>query len=130
MNKHLPKLPQYVLGLIYFVFGAAGLFNLLPQPTDIPPPLQIFMNGLMVTKYFFPLLKATEMICGLLLLIGIAPALMLVILAPITLNILLLHGFVTPGLKELVLPVIMVGLHIFTARRFWSTYKPLFSKQA
>lgn len=128
MPTIIAKIARYLLGLIYFVFGGAGLFNLLPAPPEMPERMQTFMNGIMATGYFFPLLKATEMVCGLLLLLGFAPALALVILAPITLNILFVHAFMTPGAQELVLPVIMIVAHLLAATNFSNVYKPLFKR--
>jgi len=128
MKALAPKISRYLLGLIFFIFGGAGLLNLFPPPPDMPAALSTFMAGIMATGYFFPLLKATETICGLLLLIGIAPSLALVILAPVTLNIVLLHAFVTPGLQNLVLPLIMVVLHITAAKAYWPIYRPLFQR--
>lgn len=128
MKKHLLKISRYLLGLIFFIFGGAGLFNLIPPPPDMPEALQTFMAGLMVTKYFMPFLKLTETLCGLLLLLGVAPALVLVILAPITINIFMVHLFVTPGAQNLVLPVVMIALHVMAATAYWSVYKPLFQK--
>ena len=129
MKKHFPKISRYLLGLIFFVFGGAGLLNLLPPPPDMPAKLQAFMNGMMATGYFFPFLKLTETICGFCLLAGIAPALILIILAPITLNIILVHAFLTPGIQNLVLPLIILVLLLASAKQYWSVYKPLFKKQ-
>jgi putative oxidoreductase len=129
MKDKIPFFAKYGLGLIFFVFGGAGLFNLFPPPPDMPEKLQTFMTGLMAAGYFFPLLKLTEMICGLMLLIGFAPALVLVILAPISLNIFLVHAFLTPGLENIVLPVVILVLHILAARLYWPKYKPLFGKK-
>lgn len=128
MKKLAPKISRYILGLIFFVFGAAGLFNLLPAPPpeSMPPALATFMAGIMAAKYFFPLLKLTETVCGLLLLLGIARALVLVILAPITLNIVLLHAFVTPGLENMIVPVIVLISHIIAATAYCDLYRPLF----
>ncbi|PJB54173.1 MAG: acyltransferase, partial [Bdellovibrio sp. CG_4_9_14_3_um_filter_39_7] len=69
MNKNIPIISRYILGLIFLVFGVAGLFNLIPPPPNMPEGLMTFMSGLMASKYFFPLLKLTESVCGLLLLI-------------------------------------------------------------
>ena len=128
MQTKLSLGSRYLLGLIFFIFGGAGLFNLFPPPPDLPADLQTFMSGMMVTKYLFPLIKGTEMIAGLLLILGVAPALMLVILAPISLNIFLVHFFLTPGLQNLVLPLIIVGLHVLSAVNYWAVFKPLFAK--
>ncbi len=106
---------RYVLGLIYTVFGAMGLFNLMPPPPDLPERMQTFMNGMMATGYFFTLLKLTETLCGICLLLGIAPALMLVILAPITINIFMVHFFMTPGINNLVVPIVLVVSHVLAA---------------
>jgi uncharacterized membrane protein YphA (DoxX/SURF4 family) len=129
MKQKLPMIARYLLGLIFFVFGGAGLLNLLPPPPDMPEKLMTFMNGLMATGYFFPLLKGTETLCGLLLITGFAPALALVILAPISINIFMLHAFVTPGLNNLVLPLTIAILHIVAAKGYWHIYKPLFNRK-
>ena len=126
--KHLPKISRYLLGLIFFIFGGAGLLNLFPPPPDMPQALSSFTNAIVATGYFFPFLKGTETVCGFLLLLGVAPALMLVILAPITIQILLLHFFLTPGLQNLVLPILILLLHLASAMAYWSIYRPLFGR--
>lgn len=128
MKEKLPIVTRYILGLLFFIFGAAGLFNLIPPPADLPQDMLTFMSGMMVTKYFFPFLKLTETICGLLLLLGIAPALALIILAPITLNIVLVHLFLTPGPSNLVIPLVILVLHAISATYYWPVYAPLFMK--
>ena len=128
MREKLPIITRYLLGLLFFVFGGAGLFNLIPPPPDLPQEMQTFMAGMMVTKYFFPLLKITETVCGLLLLLGIAPALALIILAPITLNIILVHTFLTPGFENLIMPLGILVLHVISATYYWPLYAPLFKK--
>lgn len=128
MKQKLPTIARYLLGLIFFIFGGAGFFNLIPTPPDLPEKLVAFTNGLMEAKYFFPLLKGTETFCGLLLLLGIAPALVLIVLAPISLNIILVHLFLTPGVQNQIMPVAIVALHVLAATKYWSLYRPLFSR--
>ncbi len=128
LKSMAPKISRYLLGLMFFIFGGAGLLNLFPPPPDMPEALQTFMTGIMATGYFFLVLKGTETLCGLLLLVGIAPALMLVILAPITLQILLLHGFLTPGLQNLIVPLLILIFHVTAATGYWHIYRPLFSR--
>ena len=86
------------MGLVFTLSGAFGLF-FAPNPTDLPPDLLVFMKQLESWQYFLPLLKSTELVCGLMLLSGLFVPLALVVLAPIILNILLVHIYIlTDGL--------------------------------
>lgn len=122
---------RIILGLIYTVFGSMGLaiaFGLMKMPdSPMPEAAETFMKGIMATGYFFPLLKITEVACGLMILSGRAAALGLVIIAPVTLHILLFHGCLTPGLGNLVLPLLMVAAQILAMSAYWKIYRPLFS---
>ena len=123
---------RIVLGLIYFVFGSMGLaiaFGFMKMPLSPMPEAALeFMKGIMATGYFFPVLKITETTCGFLLLIGLAAPLALVILAPITLQIILFHTMLTPGISNLFLPLGMVIAHCTAMAAYWNLYRPLFSK--
>lgn len=128
MKQKLPIIARYLLGLLFTIFGAAGLLNLIPPPPDLPEKLMAFMNGIMAAQYFFPLLKSTEIVCGILLLSGFAPALALVVLAPISINILFVHLFLTPGLENLIMPLAIIVLHAMAATKYWNIYRPLFAR--
>jgi uncharacterized membrane protein YphA (DoxX/SURF4 family) len=126
--KKVAFIARLILGLIFFMAGIVGLLQLAPPPPDMPEKLKVFMDGIMATTYFFPLLKTTETVCGLLLLTGFAPALALIILAPIMINILCVHAFLTPGLQNLALPIFMLAMHLLAASAYWPVYQPLFRK--
>lgn len=113
MKAKLPLIARVLLGLIFFVFGLIGLLNLIPPPDDLPEQLKAFNSGLMAAVYFFPLLKITEVICGALLLIGMFVPLALVVLAPIVLNIFLVHAFLAP--EGLPIAVVAGGLLVYLA---------------
>ncbi len=85
---------RILYGLLFVVFGLNGFLQFIPVP-PMPEKAAAFMGGLMQSGYFFPLLKATEIICGALVLAGFFAPLALVIMAPIVLNILCFHIFVT-----------------------------------
>lgn len=119
---------RYLLGLAFFLSGIVGLFNLVPPPAEMPPALMDFFKGMMAAKYFFPLLKGTEMVCGLFLLIGVAPALMLLILAPVTINIFFIHAFLTPGVENIVVPVLLIILHALASVNYWNVFRPLLKR--
>jgi len=97
MKSKLPLVARIILGLIFLLSGIVGLFNLVPPPDNLPQDMVTFMNGMMATKYLFPLVKGTEIICGALLIMGFFVPLALIVLAPVVLNIFLLHVFMQPS---------------------------------
>jgi uncharacterized membrane protein YphA (DoxX/SURF4 family) len=94
-NK-IPTVARVVLGLVFFVFGLNGFLHFLPQP-PIPAAAGAFAGALAASGYFFPLLKATEVVAGALLLAGVFVPFALTLLAPIIVNIVAFHLFLAPG---------------------------------
>lgn len=132
MMKIIHTASRILLGLIYFIFGGMGLMIALGLMTPEMPPMtpgaEAFFKGILGSGYFFPLLKSTEVLCGLLLLIDLGAPLALVVIAPVTLHILLFHLFLTPGVENLPLPVAMVALQTVAMLGYMKKYRPLFSK--
>jgi putative oxidoreductase len=117
MMKKLPLFARVLLGAIFVVFGLNGFLNFIPMSSMPPMPekAMAFMGGLMGSGYFFPLLKGTEVVCGLLLLAGAFVPLALVVLAPIVLNIFLFHAFLAPSgvPMAIVIGTLMIYLSFF-----------------
>jgi putative oxidoreductase len=120
MKRYIPIVARVLLGFVFFAAGLAGLLNLVPAPPNLPPDLITFNQGLMASHYFMPLLKITETVCGLLLLSGFFVPLALVILAPIVLNVFMVHAFMEPS--GLPLAIILGLLTIYLS--FFSPYSP------
>lgn len=130
MKAKLNLTLRVLFGLLFFASGLAGLLNLVPPPPDMPQNLKTFMDGMMATTYFMPLLKTTEMVCGLLLMLGQFVPLSLVILAPIVLNIFFVHAFMAPS--GLALACIIGAMEIylaFFAEPYASTIRQLFRRK-
>lgn len=113
---------RYLLGVIFFVFGLNGFLNFIPVPPMEPGPAVSFMEGMMAVGYFFPVLKGVEVICGLLLLSGFFVPLALIILAPITIQILLYHRFVAGGPP---MDIFINLLMLVAAWGYRGTFRPL-----
>lgn len=128
MKAKIPLIARVLLGLVMFASGLAGLLQLAPPPADMPENLATFFKGISATGYFLTLLKGTETVCGLLLLIGYFVPLALVVLAPIVLNIFLVHAFMAPsGLPlALILGLLMIYLSFFSP--YSSPIRQLFKK--
>ena len=86
---------RVALGLVFFIFGLNGFFDLFSTPTP-EDTAHGFLTGLAAAPYFFPLLKGVEAACGALLLWGRYVTLSLVALAPVVVNIVIFHAFLDP----------------------------------
>jgi len=95
VQRYVPVVLRYLMGIIFFVFGLNGFFHFIPQP-PMEGGAAAFAGALFATGYMFPLLKATEVVAGVLLLGNRFVALALALLAPITINIFLFHTVLTP----------------------------------
>jgi uncharacterized membrane protein YphA (DoxX/SURF4 family) len=124
LSSKLPTVARVLLGLVFFVFGLNGFLHFLPQP---PPPARAlgFVGGLASAGYFFPLLKATEVVAGALLLAGFVP-IALTLLAPIVVNIVAFHTFLAPGNWPVVGIVLASEIYLAVVHR--AAFAPLFTR--
>ena len=111
-----------LMGLL-FIFGAVVfLFNLFTPP-PMEGPLKTFNEGLAASGYFFTFLKVTELVCGILLVVGRYVPLALVILSPIIVNILMVHLFLDRS--GLPVAIFLVLANIFIAYYYRDRFEPL-----
>ena len=113
---------RLLLGTIFTVFGLNGFLHFLPMP-PLSGQAAAFMGGLGASGYFFPLLKGTEVITGLLLLSNRFVPLALTVLAPIVVNIVAFHAFLAPS--GLALPVVIVALGAYLAYTERAVFAPV-----
>jgi hypothetical protein len=118
--KKIPAAARILLGLIFTVFGLNGFLHFLPQPPMAAGPGLNFVMGLLGTGYFFPFLKGTEVISGLLLLSNRFVPLVLTVLAPIVLNIVAFHTFLAPS--GVPLAVVVLALEGYLAWSYRGTF--------
>ena len=89
---------RVLMGLLYLFASIVVLFKIAPQP-ELTGTTKTFMDGINASGYLLPLIKITELICGISFVTGYFVPLATIVIAPITLNILLFHIFVdTAGL--------------------------------
>ena len=121
------KIAMYIvrtlMGLL-FIFSSVTYLTGLIQPPPMEGPIKEFNEGLAASGYFMPLLKITELICGILLLSGRFVPLALVVLAPIVVNIFFVH--LTIAREGLPIAVIVVAMELFLAYYYRDAFAPLF----
>lgn len=113
-----------LVGLLFIMASATYFLNLAPQP-ELTGNMKTFNEGLAASGYFLTLLKATELVCGILLVIGRFVPLVLVILAPIVINILMVHIFLEP--TGLPIAIILVAALAFLAYYYRRNFEGLFA---
>jgi putative oxidoreductase len=118
---------RLLLGLIFLFFGLNFFFHFLSAtPPNPASKAGLFLGGLFGSGYFFVFLKTLEVAYRLLLLFGLLTPLVLLLLFPISLNILLFHVFLAPAPESLVIAVVLFLLNLYLAWINRAVYKPLF----
>jgi uncharacterized membrane protein YphA (DoxX/SURF4 family) len=117
---------RILLGLVFLVFGLNGLHPFMPNP-PAPPAAAAFFGALLATHYMFFLIFVTQVVGGALLLLGVAVPFALVILAPVIVNIVCFHIFLSPALLPVAL--VVAALELFVAWNYRATFAPLFSSR-
>lgn len=123
--KWVTLVARILLGLVFV--GAGIAFFAMPTPPAPEGAMGDFMKGMAATGYFFNLLKVTEIACGLLLLSGRFVPLALVVLAPIILNIFLVHTFMDrSGLPVAIIIGVLETYLAFFSAQYSPAIKQLF----
>lgn len=125
MNSMFTKFVRRILGCILIIFG---LNILWPQPfiplPELPQKAAAFMASLAATGYLLKTVALLEIVIGLLLLAKKWVAFALILLAPISLNILLFHFFLdASGVGGALVVAALNGILIY---KYWSSYRSLF----
>ncbi len=117
---------RIILGLIFFVFGLNFFLHFIPNNSKPEGNAAAFLGGLFQSGYIFPLIKVIEVICGALLLANRYVALVLVILMPISINILLFHSVLQPGGMPIIISLLIIISQLYLAWSYRDYYKQLF----
>ena len=115
---------RVLLGLVFFGFGLNGLLHLFPLP-PAQGAAAVFINGLIASRYFFPLLFVIYLLTGTALVIGRFVPLALTVLAPVIVNVAVMHLFVPSSGAEIGLAVLVTLLEIYLAWSYRAAYLPL-----
>jgi len=118
---------RVILGLIFVVFGLNGFFHFIPNP-EANEPMTAFMTALGETGYFMTVVKLVEVISGLMILTGRFLPLGLILLAPVSVNILLVHVFLDQG--NLPMAIVIIVLQLFLAWAYRDSYSEVLQANA
>ena len=132
--RYLPVAARIVLGVIFLgsgIFGMLMVLGIVPMPPQKEPlsdAAAAFMAGLFKSHYLFPLIKATEIVSGALLLANRFTPLALILLAPIVVNIFAVHLLLVPS--GLPIGILVVVLEAYLGWAYRDSYRALFVPRA
>ena len=106
---------RFLLGFIFLVFGLNGFLHFIPSSPPSGTAGQ-FVGALFVSHYLLPIFLL-QVISGVLLLVNRYVPLALTLLAPIIVNILLIHILMLPSGLPLALVVTVLWIVVFLSVR-------------
>lgn len=115
-----------IFGLFWFIFGLNGLFHFFPIPAP-PQDSAYFMEAMQRSGYALPMIYGMEVVGGVMLLLGGWKPLALLLLAPITANIVLYDLMLNPS--GLGIGLVVAALHAFLLWRSRAAFQPLLQCQ-
>lgn len=116
---------RVLLGALFVFSAVVVLFNIkMGEMPKLGPEATAFMTGLMATGYFMKLLKITELVCGILLIVNRWAPLATVMLFPISLNIIFYHVYLTEA-KDVPMSVFVLLANLFLAYAYRKNYAGL-----
>lgn len=109
-KRFVPAVLRVLLGLIFIAVSLIGLLGKTTPPPAYPAAAIAFLDALRHASYFIWQVQGVQSLAGLALVLDLWTPLALVVLAPVSVNILLFHLFLTP---RLLFTVAAPGLVVF-----------------
>jgi hypothetical protein len=113
--KITTAIARFLLGLIFLVFGLNGFLHFIPASPPSGTAGQ-FVGALLVSHYLVPVFLL-QIVSAVLLLINRYVPLALTLLAPIIVNILLIHILMDPSGLPLAIVVTVLWILVFLSVR-------------
>lgn len=115
---------RILIGIFMLFASITYFFHLVPEPI-FTGNMKTFNEGLSASKYLMPLAKSVELIAGLTIISGKFIKIGVVILVPVSLNILLINIFLMP--EGIPIAAFLFLGNLFLIYSNWNSYKHLFT---
>lgn len=123
MRSTFTTILRIILALVLILFGLNKFIGFMPM-FEMPPAAANFMESLESSGYVFYVVALFEIVIGLLLLLKKWVPFALILLAPISFNILLFHIFL--DISDIGVAIIIVVINVVLIYKYWRWYRPLF----
>lgn len=117
--RHVTLVTRVLTGLLFTVTGLNGFLNFMPapDPSTMAPAGVAFTTALYATGYMLQRSSGGQLVAGLLLVAGRFVPLALAVLAPVIVNIFLIHVFLEPAGMGMALFVVAAEIGLAWAYR-------------
>lgn len=123
MNSTISMIARYLLGLAMLVFGANKFLHFMPNP-ELSADAGAFMGALGGSGYIFPTLGVIYILAGLLLVLNKAVPFALILLVPVSFNIVAFHLAYAP--EGILFAAVVAVLNLLLIYANWDRFKSLF----
>jgi putative oxidoreductase len=126
LNKKVTMIARILFGLVLLGFGLLGIYFYfvgVTPPMQYPEPAKKFMNALQDTGYMMLILSCLYVLVGASMLINRFVPLALILMTPISVNIVLFHVFL--DIKSIFLGLVVGFLNVYLLFAYIESYKPL-----
>lgn len=124
MRARIALVVRIILGLMLAVVGLNKFLQFMPAMQMAPPAMNL-MGALIASGYVMPMVAMVEIIVGALLLTNKFVPLALILLAPLSVNVVLFHLFLDPA--SIGPAALVTIMNIYLAYVNKDKYRPLLS---
>ncbi len=125
-HKYVHATVRVLLGLMFIFSGVSGFLagkSMEGVPADMAQNTQALWN-----MGIFQMIKVTEIIGGIMMVVGFLPWLGAIFVAPICIGVLVVNGLTAPAF--LPAGVVVTVLNAYLGYAYWPKYKALFERRA
>jgi uncharacterized membrane protein YphA (DoxX/SURF4 family) len=127
-TRYLPVVARLFMGLPLVVFGLNGFLNFIPPPpTPLPEKALAFAGALMNSGYMMPLIGATLLVVGVLLVTNRFVPLALALFAPFIVNSISFHLFLEHS--GVIMASIFLALELYLAWSYRNAFRPMLAQR-
>ncbi len=125
-NKYLSTTIRTLFGLFMLFSGVSGLYMLYTGSMEGVPAEIVPIFDALKQSGILQMIKVTETVAGLMLVINFLPALAAIFLAPIAIGIIVVNSMLTP--EFIPMGILVALLDIYLGYFYWDKYKALFRR--
>ncbi len=124
-NKYLVTTIRVIFGLFMIFSGVGGFMAAFNSWQGVPENMISYTQTLWDIG-IFQMIKVTEIVAGIMLVVGFLPALAAIFFAPISIGIIVFNALVSP--ENLPFGIVVCLLNMYLGYAYWDKYKALFKR--